>query len=65
MKTFKDFYNYMTIICGMGTTDEEEPAVECCECGEPIYDEYPNHDWKECPICEYNIVSEEIEGDEE
>lgn len=37
----------------------EEECFDCCECGEPLYKgDFPNHDWKTCPICEYQFIEE-------
>ena len=34
----------------------------CPECGEPVYlEDYPDHDWKACPVCEYKFFED---GDE-
>ena len=64
-KRFTEFVAYMTIYCGMATTNEVEYAVHCCECGEPVYNEYPGHDWVKCPVCGYNIETEEIEDEDD
>lgn len=57
--SFKDFYNFMSDECGMPVT--EDGGVHCCECGDLVYEEYPNHDWVECPICAYNWEEDEEE----
>ena len=42
--------------------DYEGEYFNCCECGEPLYKgDFPNHDWKTCPICEYQFIEEEEE----
>lgn len=56
--SYQDFKYYMSYECGTYVT--EDGAVHCCECDEPIYEsDFPNHNWQQCPVCEYNILEEE------
>ena len=52
---YQEFLHFMQDECGMPVT--EDGAVHCCECGEPIYEEdFQDHDWSICPVCEFDIT---------
>ena len=58
-KTWEDAANYCEDIFGV-YVDWEERFFHCPGCDEPILEEdWNNHDWSMCPICE--ICWEEIE----
>lgn len=63
MKEYKEFFNFMTVECGMPVTSEGLTA--CTECQEYSYpSDFKGHDWSTCPVCGYNWELDEYTGSE-
>ena len=58
-KTWEDAAKFCEKTFG-SYVDWEDEYFLCPECGEPIFcDDWLNHNWRICPVCETNF--EEIE----
>lgn len=65
-KSFEDFKKYMEEVCGMAPPDDEPDSTTCSECLEPILkSDYYSRDWRSCPCCEYDIITECYPDDDE
>ena len=59
MKTWEEVAKYCEDVFG-AYVDWEERFFHCPECDDVVYfEDWENHDWHSCPVCE--CVFEEIE----
>ena len=57
---FEAFRDKCVSVYGSRTT--EDGAIICPECWEPVYaDDFPEHGWLICPICEFNPDEDQYE----
>lgn len=53
MKTWEEAAKYCEDTFGI-YVDWEERFFYCPECNEPLFaEDWENHDWNSCPICEF------------
>ena len=57
--TWREIANKCQEVYGIYVDWDEEFFI-CPECGEPLYKiDFEDHDWLECPICEFDWEDEE------